>query len=73
MQIADNLTTFAPIDMKYCIIFEILFRTVYVFCFIFYGRMLFSWHPCCPWDYRDHVTTFAAAKTVAGPLIHGRG
>jgi len=26
-----------------------------------------------PWDYRVHVTTLAAAKTVAGPLIHGLG
>jgi hypothetical protein len=36
--------------------------------FCCYGRMLLLWHPCCPWDFRDHVTTLAAAKTVAGAL-----
>jgi hypothetical protein len=36
-------------------------------CFILFWNNVIPWLPCCPWDNRDHVTTFAAARTVAGP------
>jgi hypothetical protein len=31
--------------------------------------MLVPGHPSCPWGYRDHVSTIAAAKTEVGLLF----
>jgi hypothetical protein len=73
VQRADNLTTFMPIVLKY-ITFEKFFYTVYLVCFILLlWKNIILLASLLPWDYSVHVTTLAAAKTVAGPLIHGRG